>query len=68
MLTSQVHVLRQLLPGAHERCICALCDVFLAPVRMKVSEAEIRRALKGEKEAETMKGTLLARFDFLDDN
>eukprot|EP00887_Chlorella_sp_A99_P001008 scaffold5.g1008.t1 len=32
-----------------------------------VSEAEIRRAQKAEREADKMKGTLRARFDFLDD-
>lgn len=32
-----------------------------------VGEAEIKRAQRAEKEAEKMKGTLRARFDFLDD-
>lgn len=32
-----------------------------------VSEATIKQAQRAEKEAEKMKGTLRARFDFLDD-
>lgn len=37
------------------------------PSLKRVTPAEIRRAQKGEREAEKMKGTLLARFDFLED-
>lgn len=32
-----------------------------------VGEADIRRAQRAEREADKMKGTLRARFDFLDD-
>ena len=32
----------------------------------QVSEADIKRAQKAEKEAEKMKGLMRARFDFLD--
>lgn len=36
------------------------------PGLTKVSEEEIKRAQKAEKEAEKMKGQMRARFDFLD--
>ena len=37
-----------------------------APNLERVSEAEIKRARKAEKEADKMKGLLRSRFDFLD--
>lgn len=37
------------------------------PGLQRVGEAEIRRAQAAEREAERMRGTLRARFDFLDE-
>ena len=37
------------------------------PTPWQVSEADIKRAQRAEREAEKMRGTLRARFDFLDE-